>query len=87
MIAIEIWRNGSRLGLADTFDRIVSAKLTIHNENSPIILYMVGRNRRTGDHDSSAQVSAKLGDEITLKVVEMDDNSPIKITGQRLPGS
>ena len=72
MKAIEILRNGKKLFTAGLGDGIVSAKLTVLNEVDPVWFDVVGRDRSTGGHRKWAHASVKVGDEFTMRLVDVD---------------
>lgn len=72
MKAIEIRRNGETLGTAGLEDGIVTVKLTLRNQVDPVWFDVDGRNHSTGGHERWAHLSVAVGDEFTMKLVEVD---------------
>ncbi len=73
MKAIEIWRNGQRLATAGLHDGIVTATLMIRNQVDPIWFEARGRDASTGGHAIWLHEAIEVGDEVVLRVVDVDD--------------
>lgn len=76
MTGVEIWRNGERLATAALEDGIVEVKLVIRNQVDPVVFDAVGRDAESGGHVKWAHIFAKIGDEFTLKVADMQPFTP-----------
>ena len=70
--AIQICLNGKKLVTAGLEDGIVTAKLTLRNQVDPVWFDVDGRDRSTGGHERRAHASVEVGDEFTMKLVDVD---------------
>ena len=71
MKAIEISRNGHRLVTAGLENGIVTARLILRNQIDPVWFDADGRDGSTGGHERWAHISVEVGDEFTLKLVDV----------------
>ena len=72
MIAIEVWMNHEKVCTAGLADGLITAKLTVRNQDDPIWFDAVGRDRQTGSHVNWSHISSRVGDEFTLKLVDIE---------------
>jgi hypothetical protein len=72
MKAIEVFRNGRKLFTAGLENGVINARLIIRNQIDPVWFDVDGRDASIGGHERWAHVSVQVGDEFTLKLVDVD---------------
>ena len=72
MKAFEVSRNGVKLFTAGLENGIVTAKFVLRNQIDPIWFDADGRDQTTGGHQHWAHLALELGDEFTVRLVEVD---------------
>ena len=79
MTALDVWMNGKRLFTASLEDGMITAKLLVRNQVDPIWFNVDGRDRQTGGHVHWSHISAKAGDEFTIRIVEIEAGTTIEV--------